>query len=552
MGRDRAGRGLPKGRSGNNNPPPQKHSLKVHERSGENRGNTSSSKFHTAKRKGMAAGKGALATMPKNSGKNIRKIYVINTDIFVHDSTVLTNLKDNNIVVPFSVLDELDKFKTDRDELGDNGRKVANHIREISKNSNPEDGAKLATGGRLFIDNEGGIRLLEPIKNHKDKPDNRILAVALKWQLAHKDTPVIIITNDVNLMNKAAAYGIKAEEYKNDKVKIYEGFREIIDKSNLVDNIKRNGKVARPTADSEDIMPNEFVTIINKGERTETIHKDGLLTRLSIPETDTLFRISAKNSEQRFALELLFDPKIELITMTGKAGTGKTLLALYAAFEQLNKKRYSRISVARPIEPMGKDIGFLPGSIDEKMNPWMQPIYDNLEFLFSKRIQPDIDTDKKTSQNAHEEKLLQQRMHRKERKKERKNGKETKGKFPPTKDAGNGKLKLPWQDYVDKGLLYVEPLTYLRGRTLPRQIMIIDEVQNLSSGMIKSILTRAGEGTKVILTGDIDQIDSPYLNKYNNGLSVVVHYFKRYAQTGHIALKNSVRSPLAELVADLL
>lgn len=475
-----------------------------------------------------------------------KKVYVINTDIFLHDPTVLTVLENNDIVIPFTVLDELDKFKNDKDELGDSCRRVASYIKEIFKSSNSKNGITLKSGGKLFIDNEDGIRLLEPIKNHKDKPDNRVLAVALKWQREHKDTPVIIITNDVNLINKAAAYKIKAEEYKNDKVKIYEGFREVTNNRNLFDGIKRNGEVICPT--DQGIMPNEFVTITNdKDERVETICKEGSLVRLSIPATDTLFRISAKNSEQRFALELLFDPKIELVTMTGKAGTGKTLLALYAAFEQLNKKMYSRISVARPIEPMGKDIGFIPGDIEQKMAPWMQPILDNLEFLFSNRIQPN--TEENPSQDTRKEKLRQQR---KDRKKEKRIDKEARGKFSSSKNTGNGKQRLPWQDYIDKGLLYVEPLTYLRGRTLPKQIMIIDEAQNLSSGMIKSILTRAGEGTKVILIGDIDQIDSPYLNRYNNGLSVVVHFFKGSNRAGHIAIKHSVRSPLAELAADLL
>lgn len=475
-----------------------------------------------------------------------KKVYVINTDIFLHDPTVLTALENNDIVIPFTVLDELDKFKNDKDELGDSCRRVASYIKEIFKISNSKNGIKLKGGGKLFIDNEDSIRLLEPIKNHKDKPDNRVLAVALKWQREHKDIPVIIITNDVNLINKAAAYKIKAEEYKNDKVKIYEGFREIKDNRNLFDGIKRNSEVARPV--DQGIMPNEFVIITNnKGEKVETICKEGSLVQLSIPATDTLFGISAKNSEQRFALELLFNPKIELVTMTGKAGTGKTLLALYAAFEQLNKKMYSRISVARPIEPMGKDIGFLPGGINEKMTPWMQPIFDNLYFLFANQIRPKIE--EKFPQDARGKELCQQRKKRKEKKNK---SKEAKGKFPPHQNIENGKERLPWQDYIDKGLLYVEPLTYLRGRTLPRQIMIIDEAQNLSSGMIKSILTRAGEGTKVILIGDIDQIDSPYLNRYNNGLSVVVHFFKESDRAGHIAIKHSVRSPLAELAANLL
>lgn len=482
------------------------------------------------------------APMPeKNSAK---KIYIIDTNIFLHDPEVLMNLEDNYLIIPFTTLDELDNFKKGLDELGANSRQVSRYLNKVRNGGNFKDGVKLESGGILFIDTEDGIRSLSPLKNHADKPDHHILAVALKWQQAqqNRDIPVILITNDINLLNKASAYGIRAEEYRNDKVGIYAGFQEIRDKNGIFNIAKRSGMA--PLPEDMEIMPNEFVIIRNdRNDRVETICKDGVLNRLpiNVVPSQTVFSIKPKNAEQKLALELLLDPDITLVTITGKAGTGKTLLALAAAFEQLQRKMYSRISVARPIKPLGEDIGFLPGDIKEKLNPWMQPIFDNLDILFSgwKKIcaeRPKEDISEPT---------------RKERKQKRRVSEgDSAKKHKPTET--NGGPKPPWQKFIDDGLLHIEPLTYIRGRSLPRQFFIIDEAQNLSGHEMTTIITRAGEGTKIILTGDVNQIDSPYFNIHNNGLSIVAHRFKKYACAGHIMMMRSERSALAELAANIL
>lgn len=480
-----------------------------------------------------------VAMPDKNDTK---KIYIIDTNIFLHDPEVLLNLEDNYLVIPFTALDELDNFKKGLDELGANSRQVSRYLNKVRNGGNFKDGVKLESGGTLFIDTEDGIHSLSPLKNHSDKPDHHILAVALKWQQTqqNRDIPVILITNDINLLNKASAYGIKAEEYRNDKVGVYTGFQEIRD--NGIFNIaKRSGKA--PIPEDLEIMPNEFVIIKNdKNERVETICESDVLVRLpiNVVPSQTVFSIRPKNAEQRLALELLLDPNITLVTITGKAGTGKTLLALAAAFEQQQKKIYSRISVARPIKPLGEDIGFLPGDINEKLNPWMQPIFDNLDILFLGWKKICAEKPKEDAEPT-----------RKERKQKRKASEgESTGRHKPTET--NSRPKPPWQKFIDDGLLYVEPLTYIRGRSLPRQFFIIDEAQNLTGHEIRTIITRAGEGTKIVLTGDINQIDSPYLNIHNNGLSIAIHRFKKYACSGHIMMMRSERSALAELAANIL
>lgn len=479
----------------------------------------------------------------KREEDKTRKIFIVNTDIFLHDPCALANLKDNKIIIPLSVLDELGEFKKDKDELGANSRAVAKYLSEVPSDSF-KNGAKLKSGGTLFIDTEEDVRSLAPLKHRKDTTENKLLAVALKQQQENKDTPVIIITNDINLRNKAKAYGIKAEEYKNDKVSVYNGFQEIEVNEKLFDNIRKNGRAICPIGSN--IMPNEFVIIKNGRQETiETICKGDFLVHL--PKLPSVFGITARNPEQRFALHLLLDPDITLVTIGGRAGSGKTLLVLAAAFKQLLDKTYRRISVARPIEPMGKDIGFLPGGVEEKMGPWVQPINDNMYVLFSNLKEQG--SEKNTVLSAHEEET-QQRKFRKEKKKD--NKKTSAIMSQSSKGPENGRPKAPWQKYIDQGLLYIEPLTYLRGRTLPNQFIFIDEVQNLPGDIIKTIITRAGEGAKIVLTGDIDQIDSPYLNEFNNGLSVVAYNFKNIHLAGHITLTESVRSELAKIGSEIL
>lgn len=496
--------------------------------------------------------KGVAAMTEKNDTK---KIYVIDTNIMLHEPKIFAALENNYIVIPFSALDELDSFKKRGDELGKNARHIARLIEKVRANGNCKEGFILETGGILFIDNEKNIRSLSLLKDHEDKPDHRIIAVALKWREAYKNIPVILLTNDINMIDKAAAFDVYAEEYWNDKVNVYAGFQEIEDDNGLMDIIRKSGKVSLPDYLRSEMMPNEFAIIKdNRGEELEAIRKKDLLVKTNIESLEAIYGIKPRNKEQAFALKLLLDPTISLVTLVGKAGAGKTLLALAAAFSQFGR-RYKRISVARPIVPMGNDIGYLPGDIKEKLNPWMQPIFDNLDILFSAYLKTvkQQDNNKSESPNKLFPEDTKKEQTRKEKKRERKSKTNDKTTFQSSSlENGNGIKKPPWQKFIDEGTLYIEPLVYIRGRSLPNQFLIIDEAQNLNLHEVKTIITRAGEGTKIVLTGDIEQIDCPYLDKHNNGLSIVIDRLKQFESTGHITLMASERSPLAELAANYL
>lgn len=467
-----------------------------------------------------------------NGGK---KVFVLDTNILVDDNNVLIKIKDNIAVIAFTVLDELDGLKKRSDELGVSARRMSRTINKLKKNGRSlskgvpiEDADGQPTGGILYLDNEEGIKNLLPLKTHRDTPDHRIMSVALKWQKPHMlkqhklslDTPVILITNDVNLRNKADSFEIVAEWYKTDKVSGYLGLREISD-APLFNLLSDKGTVANNDLKLDyNFLPNECLAIRKGGQVIPAIHKPGKIETIKLP--DSIHGITPRNPGQIMAMKLLLDKDISLVTINGKAGTGKTLLALAAALHQLlNNEEYERVAVARPIVTMGNDIGFLPGDIEEKLNPWMQPIYDNLDILFSKD------------------------------ERHKKNTKQRKGKSVGVDISDHSRTET-WKSLIEQKLLCVEPLAYIRGRSIPGQILIIDEAQNLNRHEVKTIITRIGEGAKIILTGDTNQIDNPYLNQNNNGLAIVIEKFKTKDCAGHITLKKSERSKLAELAADIL
>lgn len=469
------------------------------------------------------------------------KIYILDSTVFLHDKNAIINLKDNHIHMPITVYDELDDFKKDMGELGTNSRYISNFLKEILGDGEFKNGIPLKTGGKLFIDTENDIRSFEPLKNHRDNASNRILAVALKKQKEFPNNPVIVISNNPSILIKASAYGIRAEEYKNDQVEIYEGFKEIKGDKGLIDVIKKNGRVSCPL--DIKMVPNEFAIIKHGPDTIETIHQGGSLVQLHRPQNNNVFGIMPKNPEQELALQLLLDPNIDIVTITGEAGTGKTLLALAAAFEQVrHSKIYSRIAVARPTIPMGRDIGFFPGTVEEKLRPWMQPIFDALDFIFRKNKAAEIIENTEIEIEI-EKKSSQKKKPRKEK------ARNTSQNNRVSDSATIRKHRPSWQNFIDSGLLIVEPLCLMRGRTLPRQFLIIDEAQNLTGPELKMIITRAGYGTKIVLTGDIEQIDNIYLNRKNNGLSVTIHRLKESDVSGHISLKEVCRSRLAALGA---
>jgi PhoH-like ATPase len=440
----------------------------------------------------------------------MKKIFVLDTNVLLHDPRAIFSFEDNDVVVPIVVIEELDKFKKGIDEIGRNARQVSRILDEYRQKGKLSQGVKLEGGGclRVELNHQSPDRL--PSELIAAKADNRILATALN--LKHDDLPVILVTKDTNLRIKADALGMRAEDYESDTItldELYSGEVELIVDPGVIEEFYSRGEltVAEPKP-----LPNQFVLIKNSANPSQTA-----LARFSqqkhalVPIANTkhgVWGISARNKQQQYALDLLLNDDIRLVTLVGKAGTGKTLLALAAGLEKtIENRAFQRLVVSRPVFPLGKDIGFLPGDIEEKLRPWMQPIRDNLDFLMG------------ASASA---------------------------------VAGRAKGKKDLQSLFDLGMIEVEPLTYIRGRSMPNQYLIVDEAQNLTPHEIKTIITRAGEGTKVVLTGDPYQIDNPYIDSSSNGLTFVVDRFKEEPIAGHITLVKGERSDLAELAATLL
>lgn len=437
----------------------------------------------------------------------MKKYYVLDTNVLLHDVNSLFAFEDNDLIIPIAAIEELDRFKKDLNEIGRNARQVSRILDNLRSQGPLFKGIGLESGGtiRVFIPSYKTNHL--PPELILDKADNQILLVAM--ELKEKgDKPVCLVTKDTNLRIKADALGLSARDYESDKVEIselYEGFKTLVVSRDVIDRYFAEG-VMSPSGN--DLHPNEGIILVDEGDPKHTAlarfdKGKGSLIPLDLPK-EGVWGIYPKNAEQRFALDLLLDDSIKLVSLAGKAGTGKTLLAIAAGLKKTaDEDVYIRLLVSRPIFPMGKDIGFLPGALEEKLSPWMQPIFDNLELIFG--------------------------LEKKE-----------KGKH------------YSYKELMHQGILQLEPLTYIRGRSIPNQYMIIDEAQNLTPHEIKTIITRAGDNTKIILTGDPYQIDNPYIDSSSNGLSYVVERFKNEAIAGHVTLSKGERSELAERAANLL
>jgi PhoH-like ATPase len=348
-----------------------------------------------------------------------------------------------------------------------------------------------------------------PAELEGDRADNEILAVALE-QREQCDCPVILVSKDINLRIKADTLGLRAEDYETDKVDVndlYTGMAEVMVTAGQMEQLFKQGSVVL----DQDFFPNQALTLIDAANPNHTAlaiaQKGGeVVTLHKIPLTG-VSRIVPRNREQKFALDLLLRDQIPLVTIVGKAGTGKNLLAIAAGLQKMaDEKQYSRLLISRPVIPMGKDIGYLPGDIKEKLTPWMQPLYDNFDLIFS--------TQDQTAKPKH--------------------------------------WRRGYEELLEMGLLQIEPLTYIRGRTIPKQFLVVDEAQNLTPHEVKTIITRAGEGTKIILTGDVEQIDNPYVDAASNGLTYIVEKFKGEPLAAHITLLKGERSTLAERATLLL
>jgi PhoH-like ATPase len=458
--------------------------------------------------------------------------------VFLSDPNALFNYPNELVVIPISVIEEIDEFKKSLNELGRNARHILRKLDKLRKrgkisSQNPKSkrskkslpGIALNNGGRLIIELNHTDSIPEGLS--KDKVDNRILAVSIFYKNKYPDSDVELITKDANLRIKADSFDVKASDYEKatdiSSDSIYKGYQNIIlDNSDYLDFQKNKALYYVPTG-KKPIQPNEFVKLTNGSDdcivllgryniETEQIVSLG---RKELKELVDNWKIEPTNEEQQMALDALLNPAISLVTISGKAGTGKTLLAvlagLYLAFD---KDYYDKVLISRPVMPMGKDIGYLPGSIDEKLSPWMQPIFDNLEYLFEQG--------KNGSMGA---------------------------KFTKSK---KNETYTSYEDMLKDGKIKVEPLMFIRGRSIPKQFIIVDEAQNLSLHEMKTIITRAGKGTKIVFTGDPEQIDNPYVDGVSNGLTQIIERLKDERLTAHVHLSKGERSELADIVSDKL
>ena len=463
----------------------------------------------------------------------MRKTFVLDTNVLLHDPQALTRFEDNAVVIPIEVVEEIDRFKRDPSEKGRNARQISRLLDGLREKGNLADGVSIdANGGTLqvvFCRSETLAQLPPELKGGNG--DNNILAVALEQLrsgLIADQPPVVLVTKDTNLRIKADAVGLTAQDYTTDKVDIadlYPGVCELTASAAAMDTLKGDGGLpltALPSAQGVTLQANEGVTLVDQAQPNHTLlarydaRRQSLLP-LQRAGKVRLGKVGARNREQTFALDLLLDPAVQLLTLVGKAGTGKTLLALAAGLHQVaDEHLYERLLVTRPVISLGKEIGFLPGSLEEKMGPWMQPIIDNLDFLLGGSADDEAP------------------------------------RGGTSRGGANRPQRSNWTDLKGMGLLEVEAISYIRGRSIPRQFMVVDEAQNLTPHEVKTIVTRVGEGTKIVFTGDPYQIDNPYVDSESNGLTWLVERFKGQTLAGHVTLIRGERSELAELAANLL
>lgn len=441
----------------------------------------------------------------------MKKTFVLDTNVLLHDPSSINRFEENDVVLPITILEELDRFKKNLDETGRNARQVSRLLDQLRRRGNLTDGINLDSEGslRVALCHRDTLSAL-PLELEGDKADNEILAVALD-QKHRCECPVVLVSKDTNLRIKADTLGLAAEDYETDKIDIqefYTGVNELLVDAEQFQTLFQDGKLPLEGK----YYPNQSLTLVDVNNPSHTALatvSDSGKQALPIPKLPYhgVSNIHTRNREQQFAFNLLLNDNISLVTLVGKAGTGKTLLAIAAGLTKVaDEHLYSRLLIARPIVPMGKDIGYLPGDVNEKLTPWMQPLYDNFDLIF--------DTQDNKEKPGH-----WRRGH---------------------------------EELLEMGLLQIEPLTYIRGRTLPKQFLIVDEAQNLTPHEVKTILTRAGEGTKIVLTGDTAQIDNPYVDAASNGLTYVVERFKHEAIAGHIVLERGERSALADRASVLL
>jgi len=437
---------------------------------------------------------------PSNCPKKI----VLDTNVLLFDAMAMTKFGKADVHIPFSVIEEIDRFKKDQGENGRNARHFSRFIDVLRDKGPLAEGIKLDNEAYIYVSTDHLLGTL-PKELDENKADNRILGKAMALEKEFPGDDVQLVTKDINLRIKADVFGIKAKDYEPEGAfeyeESYKGVKEVEVTHSQIDQFYNDKKVELDSV----FHANQYVIMKDISNSNQSaIGKYSASEKAVIPlitAPDSVWGIHPRNVEQSFAFDCLLNDDIKFVSLVGKAGTGKTLLAMAAGLSKtLDEGKFQKLLVSRPIFPMGRDIGFLPGDIEQKLNPWMQPIFDNVEFLMG--------SDQKAQGRA--------------------------------------------QELINQGMLNIEPLTYIRGRSIPNQYLIVDEAQNLSPHEIKTIVTRAGSGTKIVLTGDPYQIDNPYVDAANSGLIYSVERFKGQEIAAHITLMKGERSELAELAANIL
>ena len=432
------------------------------------------------------------------------KSFVLDTNVLIHDPEALFTFEGGRVVVPLTVVEELDNFKKSNDSRGRNARSVSRYLDELRQHGKLSDGVPLEHGGQLKVE----VQARSPLPHSFEKSkDNRILETALG--LAKQGDTVVFITKDINLRIKAESIGLIAEDYEKEKVhpeQLYMGWRDLLLPSEAIDKFFKAKRLEPPM---NAWKPNEMAILRSEaGTSQSALARFDAKTKMLVPlayASSKPWGLKPLNTEQKFALELLLNPEIELVSLVGVPGSGKTLLTLAAGLEQIyEEKRYRRMLVARPVIPVGRDIGFLPGSKEEKLTSWMGAIYDNLEFLMDS----------------------------------------------PDSPASSDERDV--ETLFNSGEIVVEAVAYLRGRSLPNQFIIIDDAQNLTPHEMKTVISRVGQGSKIVVTGDPYQIDNPYLDAASTGLANLVERFKGQTVYGHMTFSKIERSTLAALASELL
>jgi PhoH-like ATPase len=439
---------------------------------------------------------------------NSNKIFVLDTNVILHDYQCIYSFSYHNVIIPITVLEEIDKFKRGNEIINYNAREFIRELDELIDGKLLNEGASLPDGGMILVETN---TMKDPLLLEtfwEDKPDHRILSVAYNLSKEYGSEKVTLVSKDMNLRMKAKSFGIKAEDYETGKIKniddLYTG-KYLIENvpANIIDEIYKNGFISLEEAklDIPTPYPNQYF-IVKNDHKSILANYHSEKNSLRLVEKKKAYGIAPRNAEQIFALDALMNHKISLVSLSGKAGTGKTLMALAASLER--RGDYRQIILARPIVPLSnRDIGYLPGDIQEKIDPYMQPLFDNLSVI----------------QHQFEEDSNEFR-----------------------------KIK----ELLDSERLLIMALTYIRGRSLSKAYFIVDEAQNLTPHEVKTIITRAGEGTKVVFAGDPYQIDTPYLDSRSNGLTYLIDRMKGQEIYAHITMEKGERSHLAELASNLL